>query len=909
MRKQFIAIIVVVAMIMVVTLYLDDETSDGETDSIAEASISQTYYDTVSEALNAAQSGDVVRVLTNCTIDTDVSIPAGVTLLIPYSSTDTDGHELGNQVVNDDVTSRKIAGDGYLYLTITISPGTNVDVYGSLVVGGITGRFFTFDYQGHTSDDFSKIILNGTLTVKSGGTVQCYGFIKGSGSLSAMSGSSVYEPFVVTDFVGGDNAYNLFKSGQSPFNRYSIMNVQCTMIINGGSFLYGYANLYADGKYNETTVCIVGNNSGLFVTNNDSCITFTYDANKYVKAEWESNIWNDIGKTTIYISRGVTFGSMTFSASGSSIDTRDCVFSFPYNMDIILDNGNYDMTYSYRVLPGSEITVSKNATLNVNGSLYVYDGLTDREFRDKYYPTTDQLQSYDFDTCGRLIVNGTLNISSGATFVGTVESKIIGAKIIVSSNAIIGECTVKYGCNYRASGVSNTTTSETSRVLSAMIFDENGNKTSIIAGKTYTSKSIGILTNTSYTYTNTSTGSSYTVMVNQTVSGEWTYITDNPSSTLTITSSAGAGGSISPSGAKIVNYGSNQTYIITSSDNYVVSDVIVDGSSVGAVNSYTFTNVTGNHTINAIFKYSEGTKTWTDPSTGYIYQETKTTVGDTDCRVLVSTSPSGDKSTTATYVNDVIGIDTVVAADGSFNVNTHTAAVSSGKVDQAVMTDDQLNEILKQIDLAESSTGAENPTINVVVTGSGSSDVESTSLTLTGDLLTTIGDLGIPMNINTETGNLNLDSDVIKKLSTYGGDLAIAIGTVENSELNDNQRKIVGDRTVISANVSSGTTIIHDLGGNVTVTMPYELKDGEKSSDIVIWYLDDSGNVTEIHATYNETTKTVSFTTTHFSYYVIAFDSPSQGSSDYTWLYVAIAIIAIVMICIVAYYIRTKRNA
>jgi len=894
---------------MVVTLYLDDETSDGETDSIAEASISQTYYDTVSEALNAAQSGDVVRILTNCTIDTDVSIPAGVTLLIPYSSTDTDGHELGNRVVNDDVTSRKIAGDGYLYLTITISPGTNVDVYGSLIVGGITGRFFTFDYQGHTSDDFSKVILNGTLTVKSGGIVQCYGFIKGSGSLSAMSGSSVYEPFVVTDFVGGDNAYNLFKSGQSPFNRYSIMNVQCTMTINGGSFLYGYANLYADGKYNETTVCIVGNNSGLFVTNNDSCITFTYNANKYVKAEWESNIWNDIGKTTIYISGGATFGSMTFSASGSSIDTRDCVFSFPYNMDIILDNGNYDMTYSYRVLPGSEITVSKNATLNVNGSLYVYDGLTDREFRDKYYPTTNQLQSYDFDTCGRLIVNGTLDISSGATFVGTIESKIIGAKIIVSSNAIIGECTVKYGCNYRASGVSSTTISETSRVLSAMIFDENGNKTSIIAGKTYTSDSIDTSTNTSYTYTNTSTGSSYTVTVDQTISGEWTYITDKSSSALTITSSAGAGGSISPSGAKIVNYGSNQTYIITSNNNYVVSDVIVDGSSVGAVYSYTFTNVTGNHTINAIFKYSEGTKTWTDPSTGYVYQETKTTVGDTDCMVLVSISPSGDKSTTATYVNDVLGIDTVVEADGSFNVNTHAAAVSSGKVDQAVVTDDQLNEILKQIDLAESSTGAENPTINVVVTGSGSSDVESTSLTLTGDLLTTIGGLGIPMNINTETGSLNLDSDVIKKLSTYGGDLAIAIGTVENSELNDNQRKIVGDRTVISANVSSGTTIIHDLGGNVTVTMPYELKDGEKSSDIVIWYLDDSGNVTEIHATYNETTKTVSFTTAHFSYYVIAFSSPSQGSSDYTWLYVAIAIIAIAMICIVAYYIRTKRNA
>lgn len=71
--------------------------------------------------------------------------------------------------------------------------------------------------------------------------------------------------------------------------------------------------------------------------------------------------------------------------------------------------------------------------------------------------------------------------------------------------------------------------------------------------------------------------------------------------TLTITASAGSGGSISPSGATTVNYGANQTFTITPSAGYYVADVLVDGSSVGAVTTYTFNNVTTNHTISATF--------------------------------------------------------------------------------------------------------------------------------------------------------------------------------------------------------------------------------------------------------------------------------------------------------------------
>jgi hypothetical protein len=71
--------------------------------------------------------------------------------------------------------------------------------------------------------------------------------------------------------------------------------------------------------------------------------------------------------------------------------------------------------------------------------------------------------------------------------------------------------------------------------------------------------------------------------------------------TYTITASAGTGGSISPTGSVSVNHGANQTFTITPNTGYTVSNIVVDGSSVGAVTTYTFSNVTAAHTISATF--------------------------------------------------------------------------------------------------------------------------------------------------------------------------------------------------------------------------------------------------------------------------------------------------------------------
>ena len=72
--------------------------------------------------------------------------------------------------------------------------------------------------------------------------------------------------------------------------------------------------------------------------------------------------------------------------------------------------------------------------------------------------------------------------------------------------------------------------------------------------------------------------------------------------TYTITVTQGANGTITPATQTGVEYGSSRTFTITPNDYYVVADVIVDGSSRGQLSSYTFYNVTGNHTITAVFE-------------------------------------------------------------------------------------------------------------------------------------------------------------------------------------------------------------------------------------------------------------------------------------------------------------------
>ena len=101
----------------------------------------------------------------------------------------------------------------------------------------------------------------------------------------------------------------------------------------------------------------------------------------------------------------------------------------------------------------------------------------------------------------------------------------------------------------------------------------------------------------------------------------------------TIKATAGAGGSISPSGNASVREGRDQTFTITPDKGYAVANVKIDGKSIGAAKSYTFENVSRTHTIEVIFMKANGnprTGVFVDVATGSYYEDAE------DCAVLFS---------------------------------------------------------------------------------------------------------------------------------------------------------------------------------------------------------------------------------------------------------------------------------
>lgn len=70
----------------------------------------------------------------------------------------------------------------------------------------------------------------------------------------------------------------------------------------------------------------------------------------------------------------------------------------------------------------------------------------------------------------------------------------------------------------------------------------------------------------------------------------------------TITATANAGGAINPSGHSLISPGASQSYTISANSGYRILDTVVDGTSQGPKSSYTFSNVSSNHSITANFQ-------------------------------------------------------------------------------------------------------------------------------------------------------------------------------------------------------------------------------------------------------------------------------------------------------------------
>jgi hypothetical protein len=158
-------------------------------------------------------------------------------------------------------------------------------------------------------------------------------------------------------------------------------------------------------------------------------------------------------------------------------------------------------------------------------------------------------------------------------------------------------------------------------------------------------------------------------------------------SSLTITASAGGGGTISPSGVVTALYDLSKTFNITPNTGYHIANVLVDDSLVGAVTSYTFNNITANHTISASFAINTYTITTSAGSNGTITPSGEVLVNygtDTTFTITPSTGyhvanvladGSSVGAVTIYTFNNVTANHTI---SDSFAINTYTITASAG---------------------------------------------------------------------------------------------------------------------------------------------------------------------------------------------------------------------------------------
>jgi hypothetical protein len=192
----------------------------------------------------------------------------------------------------------------------------------------------------------------------------------------------------------------------------------------------------------------------------------------------------------------------------------------------------------------------------------------------------------------------------------------------------------------------------------------------------------------------TLSGSTYTTGA---VTANCTVTATFGSTTYAITATAGTGGTITPSGTTSVNSGANQTFTITPATGYNIAGVTVDGSSAGAVSTYTFSGVTANHTIAATFAEKMYTVTPFVGADGSISPATVQTVaynGTTAFTVtpnigysIASVTGCGGTLSGSTYTTGPISLSCAVSATfalgtggGSIAINGGAAAINTTSV-------------------------------------------------------------------------------------------------------------------------------------------------------------------------------------------------------------------------------------
>ena len=381
----------------------------------------------------------------------EYTIPAGVTLLIPYDSANTlctTAPTYYNSEENPMLAPT-------IFRTLTMAEGAKITVNGAISLSAQMVGYQPTRSNGAPYGPLSHIAMNSgsSITVNSGGNLYCWGIISGSGSVTMNSGSAVYQNFQITDFRGGSASLNMEGNDQEvfPLSQYYVQNVEVPLTINSGAkVVVNSAMLMSVIGMQKPAVTFVGDESGGLFQITDGSVTMDYQEN------------TDRMKFTVNGDVSIDSVTLSFKYGASSIDlnTADYVLPLNPNISILVKSGsNVDISQDIAVLPGTEVVIEAGATaaLSNSANMFIYDldqwgpyvmeAVKMRPVLWSYANKSTVKRTEDSLADASVCINGTLDATNGRIY--TTES---GANIYSTESGVItttaGTKTLTYQATY-----------------------------------------------------------------------------------------------------------------------------------------------------------------------------------------------------------------------------------------------------------------------------------------------------------------------------------------------------------------------------------------------------------------------------------------------------------------------------
>jgi len=394
MKKHFFACVLAVLIVISAVPAIAVENAEiPEAVHLDETGAVKQSFATLEEALASenATAGTIVRLEQDVELEQNLTVPAGVTLLLPCIDEDT-GYQTYPIRILEGGTEGKIEfnhhGKGVdglkgfgpnanVYRKLIIPEEYTMTVKGTVLVNSVSGREGTAFHEQDVTGGYAEIELEGMIVVERGGVLENFGYVTGSGQMHAKLGATVGDLFVVRNWRGGSQGMRLYPQHIYPMNESDCNNIQCELRIDYGAVLNGLVKLYADGDYHSTRFPQVAAANSMLQLSRGAYAVRTIEDDREV----------------YHIYGGASFSGCDLSIVGEDVSSKDFLYPIDGDMDYTLHDGEYSFENDYKAMPGATILVEDDANLTIEPGVTVvfYDEFDDSAFNETgtAYPLRD----------------------------------------------------------------------------------------------------------------------------------------------------------------------------------------------------------------------------------------------------------------------------------------------------------------------------------------------------------------------------------------------------------------------------------------------------------------------------------------------------------------------------------------